>query len=166
LVTLARLLRARGIRGEIGADGMGTRLERFEQLQRPVLYGPDGSEKRVEIESVWEFRGHPVFKFRGVDSMTEAEKLQGYELRIPLEERAPAPEGEYFHSDLIDCEVVERSGEAVGVVTGWQDFGGSGLLVVKGEKEMLVPFAKAVCVEIDVARKRIVVELPEGLKDL
>ena len=103
--------------------------------------------------------------------MTEAETLQGYELRIPLEERAPAPEGEYFHSDLIDCEVVERSGEPVGVVTGWQDFGGSGLLVVKGEnakgeKEILVPFAKAVCVEIDVARKRIVVELPEGLKDL
>jgi 16S rRNA processing protein RimM len=147
---------------------MGTRLERFEQLQRPTLYGPDGRENPVEIESVWEFRGHPVFKFRGVDSMTEAEKLQGYELRIPLEERAPAPEGEYFHSDLIDCEVVERTGEPVGVVTGWQDSGGTGLLVVKGEgeKEILVPFAKAVCVEIDVASKRIVVELPEGLKDL
>ena len=56
------------------------------------------AEKRVGIESVWELRGHPVFKFKGVDSMTEAEKLQGYELRIPLEERAPAPEGEYFHS--------------------------------------------------------------------
>jgi 16S rRNA processing protein RimM len=165
-VTLARLLRARGIRGEIAADGLGTRLSRFGELQRCTLYSPDGKERTVEIESVWEHRNQPVFKFRGIDTMSGAEELQGYELRIPLEERAPVPEGEYFHSDLVGCEVVERNGGLLGTVTGWEDFGGTGLLVVKGEKELMVPFAGRICVEIDVAAKRIVVELPEGLKDL
>ncbi len=163
---MARLLRARGIRGEIAAEGMTSRFERFEELQRGTLFGPDGAVKVVEIESVWEYRGNPIFKFRGVDTMTDAEKLQGYELRIPLEERPPAAEGEFYHSDLFGCDVVERDGNVLGKVSGWQDAGGSGLLAVEGEKELLIPFAKSVCVEIDVAGKRIVVELPEGLKEL
>jgi 16S rRNA processing protein RimM len=146
---------------------MGTRLSPFEELQRCTLYGPGGNERKVEIESVWAHRNQPVFKFRGIDTMTGAEELQGYELRIPLEERAPAPEGEFFHSDLIGCDVVEQDATAVGTVTGWEDFGGTGLLVVKsGEKEIMVPFARSICKEIDVAGKRIVVELPEGLKDV
>jgi ribosomal 30S subunit maturation factor RimM len=49
-------------------------------------------------------------------------------------------------------------------VTAWDDGGGSGLLVVNGD--LLVPFARSICVEIDPAAKRIAVELPEGLKDL
>src|SRR5664279_3993046 len=107
---------------------MGTRLSRFDELKRCTLYGPGGKERAVEIESVWEHRNHPVFKFRGIDTMTAAEELQGYELRIPLAERAPAPEGEYFHSDLMDCRVVERDGTALGKVTAWEEFGGSGIL--------------------------------------
>lgn len=165
-MTLARLLRARGIRGEIAADGMGTRLSRFDELKRCTLYGPGGKERAVEIESVWEHRNHPVFKFRGIDTMTAAEELQGYELRIPMAERAPVPEGEYFHSDLLDCQVVERDGTVLGAVTAWEEFGGSGILVVTGEKELMIPFARKFLVEIDVAGKRIVVDLPEGLKEL
>jgi 16S rRNA processing protein RimM len=165
-VALARLVRARGVRGEISADGLGTRISRFSELGRCTLYKPGLPDRAVEIESVWEYRGHPVLKFRGIDTMTGAEELQGYELRIPLEERAPAPEGEYFHSDLIGCEMVERDGGVVGTVTGWEDFGGNGLLIVQGEKELMVPFVSRICVDIDVAAKRIVVELPEGLKEL
>ena len=165
-MTLARLLRARGIRGEIAADGMGTRLSRFDEFKLCTLYGPGGKARAAEIESVWEHRNHPVFKFRGVDTMTAAEELQGYELRIPLEERAPVPEGEYFHSDLIDCQVIERDGTVLGAVTAWEEFGGSGILVVTGGKELMIPFANKFLVEIDVAGKRIVVDLPEGLKEL
>ena len=141
-------------------------MSRFDELAGCTVYGPDGRTRTLEIESVWEQKNQPVFKFRGIDTMTAAEELQGYELRIPLEQRAPVPEGEYFHSDLIGCEVVEADGSPVGTVTGWEDFGGTGLLVVKGEKELMIPFAKKICVTIDVAGKRIVVELPEGLKEI
>jgi len=101
--------------------------------------------------------------------MTGAEELQGYELRIPLEERAPVPEGEYFHSDLIGCSVVEQDGTAVGTVTGWKisaaAAAGSKGRDVKGEKELMI-LSPADLREIDVAGKRIVVQLPEGLKEL
>ncbi len=91
--------------------------------------------------------------------------MYGWEVRIPASERTALDEGEYFQDDLIGCEVVDRrTGQTLGRVTAWDDGGGSGLLVVDGQ--LLVPFARSICVEIDPAARRIAVELPEGLKDL
>ncbi len=99
--------------------------------------------------------------------MSDAEKLAGGDVEIPFEERASLPEGEYFQTDLVGCSVVTLEGKEIGVVERWQEYGGPQLLEVKaGDKEILIPFAKSICVEIDVPGRRIVVDLPEGLTDL
>ena len=86
-------------------------------------------------------------------------------LGLDPDDRAVLEAGEFFQSDLVGCEVVERgTGRSLGKVTGWEDSGGPGLLVVEGG--LLIPFARSICVEIDPATRRITVELPEGLKDL
>ncbi len=110
---------------------------------------------------------HLIFKFKGVDTISDAERLAGAEVSIPFEERAEVPEGEYYQSDLVGCEVVDNTGRVLGQVASWQETGGPPLLVVKaGEKELLIPFAKAICTKIDLERKRIEVDPPEGLLDL
>jgi ribosomal 30S subunit maturation factor RimM len=82
-----------------------------------------------------------------------------------MAERTPLEAGEFFQSELVGCQVIDRStGESLGRVEGWEDAGGAGLLAVEGG--LLIPFARSICVEIDPAARRIVVELPEGLKDL
>jgi 16S rRNA processing protein RimM len=117
------------------------------------------------VESTWFHNGTLIFKFRGVDTISDAETLAGAEVRVPMSQRAPLEAGEFFQSDLVGCQVVDRStGESLGRVSGWEDSGGPGLLVVEGG--LLIPFARAICVEIDLEAKRIAVELPEGLKDL
>lgn len=145
--------------------------ERFDEVREVTLFPAAGGEPRaVEIESVWQHRGVLIFKFRGIDSISDAETVERHEVRVPLEQRAAAPEGEFFHSDLVGCEVIERAtGERLGVVKDLKEFGGPALLEVErdGDREpLLVPFARAICVDIDPARRRIVVDLPEGLKDL
>ena len=106
-----------------------------------------------------------IFKFRGVDTISDAEKLAGAEVRVPASERVALDAGEYFQSDLVGCEVIERkSGRRLGAVTGWEDGGGSGLLVV--DARWLIPFVRSICVEIDPAARRIAVDLPDGLKDV
>jgi 16S rRNA processing protein RimM len=170
-VTVALLTGPRGVRGEIQAVPFSDNAERFQSLKQVSLFdveGKDGGPLPFEVESVWEYRGRAIFKFRGIDTIPEAERLRGKEVRIPLEERPALPHGEYYQSDLVGCEVVERaSGAPVGQVKGWQEAGGPALLVIAGAdgKEILVPFAKAICVEIDVAARRIRVDLPEGLKE-
>ncbi len=161
-VTIALLGKTRGNRGEITALSMSSKPERYSALQEVYLFG---SGERREIETTWFHNGTLIFKFRGVDSISDAELLTGLEVRVPLAERAPLEAGEFFQSDLIGCEVVDRaSGVRIGFVTDWDDGGGAGLLVVEGD--LLIPFARAICVEIDPAAKRITVELPPGLKEL
>ncbi|MBZ5624623.1 MAG: ribosome maturation factor RimM [Acidobacteriia bacterium] len=166
-VTVALLGKARGNRGEITAWALSSKPERYQALQEVYLCAPAvaGLGERFEVESTWFHLETLILKFRGVDTISDAERLSGLEVRIPISQRTPLEPGEFFQSDLVGCEVVDRrTGKSLGRVSDWQDSGGPGLLVVEGD--VLIPFARAICVEIDTVSKRIAVELPEGLKDL
>lgn len=163
---MAVLGRVRGNRGELTAFPLSSKPQRYNELRRVFLFG-EGAP--FQVESVWHQKGLLVFKFLGIDSISDAEPLQGSEVRIPFDERLELPSGEFYQSDLVNCQVVERqSGNSLGLVTGWEDSGGAGLLQVSrnGEGELLIPFARSICVEIDTTARRIVVDLPEGLKEL
>ena len=74
--------------------------------------------------------------------------------------------GEYFHSDLISCEVRDRaSGRKIGRVTSFAEYGGPPLLEIDGGR-MQIPFVKAICVDIRPDVNLIQVDLPDGLEDL
>jgi len=166
-VAIARLGRAWGIRGELAATALTSKPERFQKLEEVFLFrdGQALEPGRFQVESVREHQRAWLFKFRGVDTMSQAEALERAEIRIPQSERLALEESEHYLSDLMGCEVRDRAtGELVGVVTGWDDAGGPGLLEV-GEN-LMIPFARSICVEIDTHAKRILVNLPEGLKDL
>ena len=160
-ITVALLGKTRGNRGELTALALSSKRERYQALREVTVFG--GGEK-YQVESAWFHDSTLILKFRGVDSISEAEKLSGAEVRVPASERVQLEPDEFFEADLVGCEVTERkTGESLGRVTGWQDGGGSGLLLVGG---LMIPFARSICVEIDPAARRIVVDLPEGLKDL
>jgi 16S rRNA processing protein RimM len=163
-VTIALLGKTRGNRGELTALALSSKPERYQTAREVYLWlGRDPGEKH-EVESVWFHDGTLVFKFRGVDSISAAEEWVGAEVRVPISERTPLEPDEFFESDLVGCEVVERStGQSLGHVSEWQDAGGAGLLAVG---DLLIPFAREICVSIDPAARRIEVNLPEGLKHL
>lgn len=160
-VTVALLGRTRGVRGELTAIAL-SKPERYESLREVFLF-PGGS--RQEVESAWFHDNRLILKFRGVDTMSDAELLVGCEVRVPRGQRIALDPGEYFESDLIGCEVVERDGGAsLGRVTSFQEGGSTGLLEL--ESGLLIPFARAICVAIEPSARRIVVDLPAGLKEL
>lgn len=171
-VAIGVLGKTRGNRGELVAISLAGRPERFEGLQRVWLFGrgpsiADGTP--YEIESCWLHDGRPILKFRGIDTISDAEPLTGAEVRLPVAERLPLEEGAFYEADLVGCAVIEASGgERLGEVRALRDSGTSGLLEVQTPEggELLIPFARAICVQIDTAARRILVDLPEGLKEL
>jgi 16S rRNA processing protein RimM len=160
-VAVATLGRTRGNRGELTAYAL-SKPERFETL-REVFLLPGAL--RQELESAWFHDNCLVLKFRGVDSISDAEKLVGSEVCVPRAERMRLAADEYYESDLIGCEVLEREGGiSLGRVVRFDDGGSSGLLELDGG--LLIPFVRAICVSIDPQARRIVVDLPAGLKEL
>jgi 16S rRNA processing protein RimM len=107
-------------------------------------------------------------KFEGVDSISDAEVLRGSEVQIPRSELGAAPEGGYYFDDLIGSKIVEAdSGREIGEVEGVLEAGGALLLEVRsGDREILIPFAKHICVEIAPQNGMIRVRMPEGLEEL
>jgi 16S rRNA processing protein RimM len=117
----------------------------------------------MEIENTWMHGDHLILKFQGVDTISEAEKLAGAEVSIPFEQRAELAEDEVYQSDLVGCEVFDATGRSLGLVTEFEETGGTPLLHIG---DLLIPFAKSICTQIDPANNKIVVNLPDGLLDL
>lgn len=162
-VTVAALIRPRGNRGELTAEPLTARPSRLNLLKTVHLFG-DGKPYRVE--RVWFHQDVPVFKFEGIDTISDAEPLRGAEVRVPASERIKLDEGEYFQSDLIGCEVRDAGDDRIiGRVTAFEEYGGSGLLEIDGGR-VLIPFVKEICVEIRPEQKQIRARMPEGLETL
>lgn len=89
-IAVARLIRVRGNRGEVAAIDLTSKPGRLESLSRVWLFG-DGSPR--EVESVWRHDGKPVFKFRGIDTISDAETLVGAEIRIPWRSASRSTKG-------------------------------------------------------------------------
>jgi 16S rRNA processing protein RimM len=164
-IAVGRLVRARGNRGELIAEIYSSHPDRADHLKQ-VSLELEGRRINAVIDEVWYHDGKPVLRFAGIDSIDEAEAWAGADILVPESERVALEDGEFYYADLIGCSVVGE--KPVGVVIGIEEFGGPTLLKVKSPdgKEILIPFAKAICRQIDVAGRKIVVELPEGLLDL
>lgn len=167
-VVVAEILRERGNIGEVVARSVSDVPGRMESLRAAQVRLADRSDLAVSIESAWLHGENWVLKFVGVDSIDAAKRLRGGDLWIPREERGDLPEGQYFQSDLVGCKVVdEKDGRVLGVVEGFEQYGGPLLLDVKGDgREVLIPFVPAICVAVNLNDRSISVDLPEGLLDL
>ncbi len=165
-VVVGRLLRTRGRVGEFIAQIDSSDPTRAERLKHVLLRKPT-QEKQFDVANVWFHGDRPILQFTGIDSISAAEPWEHSEILVPAEERAQPEEGAYLHEDLIGC-VVEDRGQVIGTVEGVEEFGGPPVLSLRSPagKELLIPFVKAMCTEIDITAKRIRVELPEGLADL
>ena len=188
---MARILRARGNKGEVAAELLTDFPERLTKLKE-VFVGQGGkTEPRLTVlKSCWlsqNHRGQIVFHFEGVNSISDAEKFRGLEVLLPFEQRVTLPAGHYFVSDLIGCSVFEIPisplvvssspcclGEIptlVGTVNDVQipgeEIPGTPLLEVETSSgEILIPLAADICTKIDIAARRIEVVLSEDLRDL
>lgn len=171
-VTLARILRPRGLRGEVAAEILTDFPERLPKLREVWLSDGRSAPRRVRLERCWltpSRGGQAIFHFEDIHTIEQAETLRGMEVQVPIEQRAELAAGNYFVSDLVGCEVWEKGAAlALGSVRDVEFTGGAApLLAVDTEHgEVLLPLAAEFCQRIDVQGKRIDVILPDGLLDL
>ena len=189
---MARILRARGNKGEVAAELLTDFPERLTKMKEVFVGQAEGKlePRSMALKSCWlsqNHRGRAVFHFEGVNSISEAEKYRGLEVLLPFEQRVTLPAGQYFVSDLIGCSVFENPstapvvasspcslGEApslVGTVRDVQipgeEFPGTPFLEVEtSQGEILIPLAADICIKIDTNARRIDVVLPDGLREL
>ncbi len=167
-LTIAHIVRPRGVKGEVVAEIVTNRPERFAAVTRVRLEASDGRWVESRLQRYWFHRDHVILKFEGCETIETASQFRGWWVKVARQEAIPREEDEYFLFELIGCEVWTESGQPVGRVRDVMETGDVPLLVVGGEEggEVLIPFARAICPTVDVSAKRIIVSPPEGLLDL
>ena|SRR5437868_1361494 len=164
LVTIAKIVRPRGLRGEVVADLLTDFPERFEELENVVAVREDGTRSDLKIKDFFFQKERVVLRFAGIDSIELAESLRNVAICIPESAVAELDEGEFFDWQLAGCEVTTIEGTRLGTVREIMRTGGTEILVVEdGDREILIPFAETICPEVDIENKRIMVDPPEGL---
>lgn len=173
-LTVARVLRPHGRRGEVACEILTDFPNRLKTLRHVELWDGDSAPRRVTVLSCWLSKsrgGQAIFHFEGSQSITDAEKLVGLEVQIPLAHRMKLPSGTYYVADLVGCEVRSRSGVTLGNVVDVQftgeEIAGTPILVLDSSRgELLIPLAQEICTSVDIVSRRIDVSLPEGLLEL
>ena len=168
-ITLARVVKTQGRHGEVGAEVHSDVPDRFAEGMKLFALGNGAHARReMEVESLWPHKGLLVLKFRGVDSMSDAEELIGSELQVPSADRGTLERGWNYISDLVGCTVLDQ-GKEVGVISDVQSGAGEApLLIVAGKagKKFDVPFAEAYLEAVDITRKEVRMKLPEGMLEI
>ena len=164
LVAIAKLIKSRGLRGELVANVLTDFPERFDALETVIALLPNGTRRELKIEKFWFQKGRIVLKFADFDSIETAETLRGAEICVPEDEAIELEADEFFDWQLAGCEVETIEGEKIGRVKELLRTGGTEILVVQGEtKEYLIPFAETICISVDIENKLIKIDAPEGL---
>lgn len=174
-VTLARLLRPRGNRGEVAAEILTDFPQRLTQLRDVFLSDGQSAPRPARVVRAWlspSRGGQAIFQLEGCDSIAAAEKLRGLDVQVPLAQRVQLPAGRYYVTDLIGCAVREVGavfplGRVADIQFTGEAVAGTPLLVVETSRgEMLIPLAEEICRRIAIAARLIEVALPEGLREL
>jgi 16S rRNA processing protein RimM len=162
-ICVARIGAPHGVRGAV-------KLWTFTEDPLAVKrYGPlatkDGA-RRFEVTHAREAKGHLVATLKGVATREDAERLNGIELYIARDKLPAIDADEYYHADLIGLAAVNAADEPIGRVIAIHNFGAGDIIEVAPPNgaTLLLPFTNAVVPTVDLAKGRVVIELPAEIE--
>jgi len=166
-ITIGRVVKTQGRRGEVGVDPLTDFPERFEPGARVYALQASGERRELRIEDIWPHKGMLILKFADVETMNDAETLLKSEIQVPLSERKQLEEGSWYVSDLVGCTVSD-SGREIGTVADVEFGAGEAplLIVRQGKQEYMIPLTEAFTKRVDISGKKIELQLPEGMLEI
>jgi 16S rRNA processing protein RimM len=138
-----------------------------ERAEDVAAYGPvfDRNGWRFELEVIGPAPGGVLARAQGIEDRTAAEALRGTELLVPRSVLPDLAPDEFYYSDLEGMEALRPDGSHFGVVQGVVNFGAGDLIEVVADdgRQISLPFTREIVPRIDLERRSLVVEPPDGL---
>lgn len=164
MFTIGKIVNTHGVKGEVRVLPSTDDVKRFGKLKEVKV------ENRImttyEIETVRYHKNFVLLKFKGIDTMNEAELLKNSLLKIDRKDALPLKKDEYYQCDLYGLRVVTDTGRDLGKLTDILMTGSNDVYVVRNEeKEILIPAIKQCILKVDLEAREMLVHLLEGLED-
>jgi len=153
LVTLAAIIGAHGVTGEVRLKLFG---EGLEALRAHKSFN-DGALTLIKLRP--DNKGGAIARFAQATRREAAEQLRGTVLSVPRAALPPLGEDEYYHADLIGLAVETDAGEPAGRIIAVENFGASDIIEIerdpppaKGPRAFMVPMTREAVLGWDAQR--------------
>ncbi|MBU3812348.1 MAG: ribosome maturation factor RimM [Candidatus Niameybacter stercoravium] len=164
MFTIGKIVNTHGVKGEVRVLPSTDDVKRFSKLKEVKV--ENRTMTTYEIETVRYHKNFVLLKFKGVDTMNEAELLKSSLLKIDRKDALPLKKDEYYQCDLYGLKVVTDTGRDLGKLTDILVTGSNDVYVVRNEeKEILIPAIKQCILNVDLEAGEMLVHLLEGLED-
>lgn len=153
-----------GIKGELKVLSISNVPGRFDNMKSCYIDTGNG-KLSLELERYRPYKGRYIaLKFLGYDDIDSVAMFKGKYLEVDEGNLAELEEGHFYVFDIIGCKVLTADGESLGEVGDVLSHAGNDVYVIKGKKgDILIPAVKEIVKDIDIVKKAIKVDLPEGL---
>lgn len=161
---IGQIVNTFGIKGMVKIKPFTDDIRRFDDLKK-VYIENNKSRKEYEIEEVKYHKEMVLIKFKGVETVKQAELLRNYYLKVKREDEPELDDGTFYIVDLLGLEVYSDEGNLLGKLEDIYNTGSNDIYVVKNElgKQLLLPAISDVIKDINLDEKRIVVHILNGL---
>ncbi len=165
-VTIGKISRVRGTRGEMVVVPLTDDPRRFRKLQKVIISKEENTGEFL-VEGAREFKGKVLLKLKDVESPEEAKELVGGFIELERDQLIELPNGRYFIFDIIGLEVITTKGQRIGKVKEVISLPANDLYLVEGDKRLYdIPAIKEVIKKIDLEKREMIIEPIKSLLDL
>lgn len=164
LVLIGKIVAAHGLRGNLKIISFAETLEIFEDGAAIIVRDLNGLDKELIINWVKPHGRGALLSLESITNRGHVEALIGCELYIEKARLPQLESGVFYWLELIGLDVVTTDGSYLGKIESIMQTGSNDVYVVKHhEHETLVPALEDVVIAVDLNKKQMRVELPEGL---
>ncbi len=163
-IIIGEIVASQGNKGEVKVVPLTNSLDRFKRLKDIFIRTKEG-RRLLKIGSLRVEKKAVILSLEGIENIEEAKSLVGSFLEVKRSEAVKLPEDTYFIFEIIGSEVYTMENELLGKIEDIISTGSNDVYIVKSqdEKEILIPAIRDVVKEIDLKRKRVIIEAIEGL---
>ncbi|MEB1810063.1 MAG: ribosome maturation factor RimM [Bacillaceae bacterium] len=165
---VGKIVNTHGIRGELRIiSTTDFEEERYAPGAELFIEHPDLRELvPVIVESHRKHKNFDLLTFEGHTNISQVEKFKGGTLKVSEDALGELDEGEFYYHEIIGCQVYTNDGTELGKIKEVLSPGANDVWVIQskaGGKDILIPYIDDVVKEVNVAEKKVTIELLEGL---
>lgn len=157
MVEMGRIEAPFGVRGWVRARAFTQDREGLLRYREWWLGGDEGWKSYQVAEGRMHGKGI-VARLKGSTDRETAGKFRGMNIAVPRSQLPETRSGEYYWADLVGLSVVNLREERLGKVAALMQTGANDVLVVKGDRERLIPCISSAVKRVDLAAGRVVVD--------
>lgn len=167
-LNVGKIVNTHGIRGEVRVISQTDFPEqRYQKGAKLTLFRDGTAPLELTITSHRKHKNFDLLTFEGYPNINDVEAFRDGILKVSEEDLTDLEENEFYYYEIIGSTVIDENNEVLGKVKEILATGANDVWIIqrKGKKDVLIPYIESVVKEIDVDKKEIHVDIPEGLID-